>query len=82
MKNPDTSKDELDDIRVKLYEQTKNMDLDEHTEFFSNIAKNAAKKYGFTFINDISEGIYNFEKRQYSDKMPYTEQRVPADYAE
>ena len=38
--------DELDAIRIKLYEQTKNMTSHEQVVFFNNLAREAFSKHG------------------------------------
>jgi hypothetical protein len=65
----DHYEDELDAIRIKLYEQTKDMTSEEHAKFFNNKARQSAEKYGFKIIQDVSEGIYALEKRLYADKV-------------
>jgi predicted site-specific integrase-resolvase len=82
MTNFDAYEDDLDAIRVKLYEQTKEMTSEEHTEFFRNIAQTAAKKYGFSVVNDISEGMYAFEKKLYGEKIAHASQQGSANHTE
>jgi hypothetical protein len=48
---------ELDDIRVALYEQMKNMSKKEKLEFLNGKSREAAKVYGFTIVKDASELI-------------------------
>ena len=50
MKNPNTIEDELDAIRLKLYEQTKDMTTSERVAFFNNSAEQALKKYGIKTV--------------------------------
>ena len=38
--------DEVDAIRIKLYEQTKDMTSDEQIAFFSNLAKDGFARHG------------------------------------
>jgi len=40
--------DELDAIRIKLYEQTKDMTPEEQTVFFRKLAQEAFAKHGIT----------------------------------
>jgi hypothetical protein len=53
MKNPNTIEDEIDEIRIDLYEKTKNMSLEQFQDYFSTRAEIAAKKYGFTIARSI-----------------------------
>lgn len=42
--------DELDAIRIALYEETKHLGISERTERINRIAQEAAEKYGFTIL--------------------------------
>jgi hypothetical protein len=73
----DHYEDELDAIRLDLYEKIKNLSPQERVAFFNDKARNVANKYGFTLIKDVSEGVYAFEKRLYGDKISHTDQDEP-----
>jgi hypothetical protein len=53
MRQPDTIEDELDKIRVDIYEETKNLSRKEFLEYFRKIGEEAAKKYGFTIAKPL-----------------------------
>ncbi|MDR3313302.1 MAG: hypothetical protein LBS96_02465 [Oscillospiraceae bacterium] len=51
MNNPtkkNSAEDEINAIRIKLYEQTKNMTAEEQTVFFNNKMKDGFAKHGIT----------------------------------
>jgi hypothetical protein len=48
MRKSDPIQDELDQIRIKIYEETKHMSSDKIHEYFRKTTEKAAKKYGFT----------------------------------
>lgn len=39
---------ELDKIRVKLYEETKHMTVEEHTQYVNDKGRKLASEFGFT----------------------------------
>ena len=49
MKKPNTIEDEIDHIRMKIYEETKHMTPAQRAERTNKNAKAAALKYGFNF---------------------------------
>jgi hypothetical protein len=51
MKSTNTIEQEVDAIRDKLYEETKNMTVDERTAFFNDGARELAKTYGFKVVS-------------------------------
>jgi hypothetical protein len=53
MKTPNTIEDELDEIRVELYEQTKDMTCDERVAYFKSLAAPILKEYGLHTLNEI-----------------------------
>jgi hypothetical protein len=53
MKKPNTIEAELNDIRVELYEQTKDMTCHERVEYFKSLAAPVLKKYGLRTLNEI-----------------------------
>ena len=46
---------ELDDIRIKLYEETKGLDTEDIIKNVNSHAKNIAKEYGIQIRNTITE---------------------------
>jgi hypothetical protein len=54
MKNRNTIEDEIDAIRIGLYEETKNMSSSEITLYISNKVKPICDKYG---INPIDKPL-------------------------
>ncbi|MDR2836164.1 MAG: hypothetical protein LBV69_08245 [Bacteroidales bacterium] len=53
--------DQLESIRMKLYEQTKDMEKIKAIEFVNNEAKKIGEKYGFKIIKTdeiLPENIY------------------------
>jgi hypothetical protein len=56
MKRSDTFEDELDEIRVKLYEETKNMTVEEQVAYFNSLAEPIIQEYGLRTLNQIKEG--------------------------
>ena len=53
MKRPDTFEDELDEIRVKLYEETKGMTAEEHVAYIKSLAAPVLKEYGLRTLNQV-----------------------------
>ena len=51
MKKPDTIEDEIDRIRLRIYEETKDMTPQERAERVNRISEAAAKKYGFKYVS-------------------------------
>ena len=51
MKKPDTIEDEIDRIRLRIYEETKDMTIEERAERLNRIGEAAAKKYGFKRVS-------------------------------
>jgi len=50
MKTPNTIEDDIDRIRLKIYEETKDLTDAQWVEHFNKIGETAAKKYGFKII--------------------------------
>ena len=50
MKKPNTIEAELDSIRLKLYEKTKDMTTNERVAFFNDSADRALEKYGIKTV--------------------------------
>jgi len=61
MKKPNTIEDEIDQIRLRIYEETKDMTPQERADRVNRIGEAAAKKYGFKFVirankkNDLTD---------------------------
>jgi len=54
----DTSiEDEIDAIRLEIYEETKNMTVEEHTEYYRKVSERAAKEYGFKCVPSIDTKV-------------------------
>jgi len=51
MKTANTIEDEIDRIRLRIYEETKDMTPQERAERVNKIGEAAAKKYGFKFVS-------------------------------
>jgi hypothetical protein len=56
--------DEIDRIRVNIYEKTKNMSCKEFLEYFRKRGEEAEKKYGFQIAKTIvaNEDTNSFDK--------------------
>ena len=50
MKTPNTIERDLDRIRLKIYEKTKDMTSEQLTAYYKNSVDEVEKKYGFKFI--------------------------------
>jgi len=50
MKTPNTIEDEIDRIRLKIYEETKDMTLEQRVEYTRRNAEAAVLKCGFRFV--------------------------------
>jgi hypothetical protein len=57
--NKTTIEDEIDAIRLKLYEQTKNMNYQEFITFIKRETEPINKQYGIKTISGIDEFIKN-----------------------
>ena len=53
MKRVNTFEDELDEIRVNIYEQTKDMTIDERVIYLKSLAAPVLKEYGLKTLNQI-----------------------------
>jgi hypothetical protein len=53
MKRVNTFEDELDEIRVNLYEQIKDMTIDERVVYLKALAAPILKEYGLRTVNQI-----------------------------
>jgi len=54
MKTYKTVEQEVNQIRLKIHEETKNLTPEQYTERVRRIGENAAKKYGFQRIAGVS----------------------------
>ena len=50
MKTANTIEDEIDQIRLRIYEEMKDMTIEERVEHMNRFGEAAAKKYGFKFV--------------------------------
>ena len=55
MKPPNTIEDEIDEIRLRIYERTKDMTPSEITEYYRKSGEATAKKYGLKIIDSVGE---------------------------
>ena len=55
MKKPNTIEDEIDEIRLRIYEETKDMSIEERVERVNRIGEAAAKKYGFKRVTRVKD---------------------------
>ena len=53
MKHTNTFEDELDEIRIKLYEETKDMTPEEHVAYIKALSAPILKEYGLRTANQI-----------------------------
>ena len=53
MKTYKTVEQEVNQIRLKIYEETKDLTSEEYTERVRKIGENAAKKYGFERVSKV-----------------------------
>ena len=53
MKRANTFEDELDEIRVNLYEQIKDMTIDERVAYLKSLATPVLKEYGLQTLNQM-----------------------------
>ena len=51
MKRTDTFKEELDEIRVKLYEEIKDMTPEEHVAYIKTLTAPILQEYGLRTVN-------------------------------
>jgi hypothetical protein len=57
MRKPNTIEDELDKIRVEIYEEIKDLSPKEYLEYFRKFGEEAAKKYGFTLVSSVDTKV-------------------------
>jgi hypothetical protein len=55
MKKPNTIEQEINQIRLAIYEETKNMTPAQRAERVNKIGEAAAKKYGFKIVESAKE---------------------------
>lgn len=55
MKTINTIEQEVDKIRLRIYEKTKDMTPAQLTEYFKKSGENSAKKYGFKIITGTNK---------------------------
>ena len=54
MRTYKTIEQEVNQIRLKIYEETKDLTSEQYTERVRKIGENAAKKYGFQRISRVN----------------------------
>ena len=59
MKTPNAIEQEINQIRLRIYEETKDMTVQERVERVNRIGEAAAKKYGFKRITSARETMNN-----------------------
>jgi len=57
MKTPNTIEQEINQIRLEIYEETKNMTVQERVARVNKIGEEAALKYGFKRVASARENI-------------------------
>ena len=57
MKTPNTIEQEINKIRLEIYEETKNMTVQERVARVNKIGEEAAQKYGFKRVASARENI-------------------------
>jgi len=55
MRAPNTIEHEINQIRLRIYEETKNMTVEERVNRVNRIGEAAAKKYGFKVVASARE---------------------------
>jgi hypothetical protein len=55
MKRPNTIEHEINQIRLQIYEETRNMTVQERVERINEIGESAAEKYGFKRVKSAIE---------------------------
>jgi hypothetical protein len=54
MKTPNTIEEEIDKIRLAIYEEIKDMTPSQRTEYYRKSGEATAKKYGFQIVTSIA----------------------------
>ena len=54
MKTPNTIEQEVDQIRLRIYEKIKDMTPAQETEYYRKSGEATAKKYGFKIISNVA----------------------------
>lgn len=55
MRTPNTIEQDINRIRLQIYEETKNMTVQERVERVNKIGEAAARKYGFKVVANAKE---------------------------
>jgi hypothetical protein len=58
MKTPDSIEQNINRIRLAIYEETKHLTTEQRVERTNKIAEAAARKYGFKFIRQTKAGKF------------------------
>jgi len=53
MKTPNTIEDEVNRIRLAIYEETEDMTVEQRVERVNRIGEAAAKQYGFKVVSSV-----------------------------
>ena len=54
-KTPNTIEQEINEIRLKIYEATKDMTPEQLTEYYRKSGEASAKKYGFQIVSSTKD---------------------------
>ena len=57
MKKTKTIEDEIDEIRLKIYEETKDMTPEQLTEYYRKNTADIIKEYGFKVVPSAKERV-------------------------
>jgi len=57
MKKPNTIEQEINEIRLRMSEEMKDMSIEERIEHMNRIGEAAAKKYGFQRISRVKNKV-------------------------
>ena len=64
MRTPNTIEDEIDRIRLKIHEETKDMTPAQRTAYYNNSAEASAKRMGYKFVVVNPKGYRRLVKIQ------------------
>jgi len=71
MKTPNTIEDEIDNIRLRIYEETKNMTVAQRVERTVKIGEVLARQYGFTIVASAKSQEINENKTNVLAQPPW-----------
>ena len=55
MKTPNTIEQEINKVRLRIYEETKDLTVEQRVSRVNKIAEDAAKKYGFKMVANAND---------------------------